>query len=383
MLGALEGSLNRVGRGSYAISPRAAELHRELLVADLHADSLLWGRDLLRRSRRGAVDVPRLIDGNVALQVLAASTQVPLRPKLRSNDGRTDALLLLALAGRWPRSTWRSRLARALFLADRAGRVAGRSDGRFTLVRSASDLAAYLARRATEPAITAGLLAIEGAHVLDGDLANLDALVAAGYRMMSLTHLADNGFGGSAHGRRSGGLTPLGRELVGRLEEASVLVDVAHASPRTLDDVLAIATRPVVASHTGVVGTCDSIRNLTDDQLRGIGATGGIVGIGFWPGAVCGRDASAIARGIVHAMNVGGARHVALGSDFDGGVAVPFDASGIGLVTDALLDEGIDEAAVRRIMGANVFDLLARTLPETRGRTGGLVVSSIEIRGVR
>jgi membrane dipeptidase len=363
VLGALDRSLNRVARGPYAVSPRARELHPTLVVADLHADSLLWGRDLLRRSRRGAVDVPRLIEGNVALQVLAASTQVPIRPKLRSNEGRTDALLLLALAGRWPRSTWLSRLARALFLADRARRVAGRSDGRFTLVRSASDLAAYLARRATEPAITAGLLAIEGAHALDGDLANLDALVAAGYRMMSMTHLADNGFGGSAHGRRSGGLTPLGRELVGRLEAASVLVDVAHASPRTLDDVLAIATRPVVASHTGVVGTCDSIRNLTDDQLRGIGATGGIVGIGFWPGAVCGRDASAIARGIIHALNVVGARHVALGSDFDGGVAVPFHAGAIIIVTDALLAQGLAESEIRAIMGENVLRLLAGSLP--------------------
>jgi membrane dipeptidase len=363
VLGALERSLNRVGQGPYAISSRARELHRELLVADLHADSLLWGRDLLRRSRRGAVDVPRLIEGNVALQVFAASTQVPLFPRLTGNDGRSDAMPLLALAARWPRAAWHSRLARAVLLADRARDLEARSGGRFTLIRSGADLARYVERRAAEPAITAGLLAIEGAHALDGDLVNLDALVAAGYRMMSITHLADNAFGGSAHGRSRGGLTSLGRTLITRLDAASVLVDVAHASRRTVDDVLAIATRPVVASHTGVVGTCDSIRNLADDQLRGIVATGGLVGIGFWPTATCGRDAASIARAISHAARVVGPQHVALGSDFDGGVAQPFDASGLAVVTDALLAEGFGDGEVARIMGGSVVELLRRVLP--------------------
>ena len=114
-----------------------------------------------------------------------------------------------------------------------------------------------------------------------------------------------------------------------------MIVDVAHASVATIDDVLAIATRPVVASHTGVRGVADNSRNLSDDHLRGIAATGGLIGIGFWPTACGGDDAEAIARSIKYATNVAGLEHVALGSDFDGGVQTPFDATGMVQVTDA------------------------------------------------
>ena len=181
--------------------------------------------------------------------------------------------------------------------------------------------------------------------------------------MVAPTHFFDNPFAGSAHGVEQGGLTPLGRELIGRLEGASIIVDLAHASARTIDDVLAIATRPVVASHTGVRGTADNARNLSDDQLRGIAATGGIVGIGFWPMATGGEDVSSIGRAIAYAAGVIGVEHVGLGSDFDGAVPVPFDASGLALVTESLLAHGFDEAAIGQIMGGNAIDLLRRCLP--------------------
>src|SRR5439155_6407805 len=101
----------------------------------------------------------------------------------------------------------------------------------------------------------------------------------AGFRMMSPAHFFDNEFGGSAHGVSKGGLTGRGREMIARMEARSMLVDVSHASIETIDDVLSLASRPVVASHTGVSGTCDSVRNLSDDHLRGIAATGGVIGI--------------------------------------------------------------------------------------------------------
>src|SRR5262245_62239883 len=120
---------------------------------------------------------------------------------------------------------------------------------------------------------------------------------------------------GSSHGFEKYRLTDKGRELVRQMEEKRMLVDLAHASPKTIDDVLKTATRPVVVSHTGVKGTCDNARNLSDDQLRAIARNGGIVGVGFWDTAVCGRDASAIAKAIRHAVGVMGVDHVALGSD--------------------------------------------------------------------
>src|SRR5260221_11166058 len=135
----------------------------------------------------------------------------------------------------------------------------------------------------------------------------------AGYRVVCLTHFFDNELGGSAHGVAKGGLTPFGREAVRRLEQRRILVDLAHASPRTIEDVLAMATRPVVVSHTGVRGTCDNTRNLSDEQLRGVAHTGGVGGIGYWETAACGTDARAIARAIRYAVQIAGVEHVAPG----------------------------------------------------------------------
>lgn len=347
----------------YAASDRARALHAELWVADLHADSLLWGRDLLRRGTRGHVDVPRLIEGNVALQVLAASTKSPRHLNLDRNDDRSDDVILLAIALGWPPATWRRLLPRALYMASRADRFAARSNGRLRIIRSAADLAAYDTDRAARPDISAGLLAIEGAHALDDDPANVDVVADAGFRMMGPAHFFDNPFAGSAHGVEKGGLTELGREMVRRMEARSMLVDVAHASSATVDDVLAMAERPVIASHTGLRGVVDSIRNLSDEQARGIAASGGILGIGFWPTVCGGATPDDIARAITHAIRVAGVEHVALGSDFDGAVQVPFDATGLVVLTDALIEAGLGDDAIRKVMGGNVRRLLAETLP--------------------
>lgn len=351
-------------RPPYAASERARELHRRLAVVDLHADSLLWGRDLLRRAPHSHVDVPRLIEGGIALEGLAVCTKVPRRVNLERNDGRTDDVTLLALVQGWPPATWRSLLARAIYQSGRARAMVADSDGRFSLVESRADLETYLARRRVDPAITAAFLAIEGAHALDGDPAAVERLADAGYRMMSPTHFFDNTFGGSAHGVAKGGLTAAGRDMLARMEARSMLVDVAHASARTIDDVLSMATRPVVASHTGVRASFDSVRNLADDHVRGIAATGGLIGIGFWPTATGGQDAAAIARAIRATVELAGLEHVGLGSDFDGAVPVPFDATGIVQLTDALLDEGFADDEVAAIMGGNALRLLAATLPE-------------------
>lgn len=350
--------------GPYLVPAAADDLHERLAVVDLHADTLLWGRDLLERGDRGHVDLPRLVEGNVALEVFAATTQVPRHLNYDANDDRSDDIRLMALAQGWPRAAWTSRLARAEHLASRLRDAADRSDGHLVVVRSAADLGELLAARAAgRRDVVGGLLAIEGAHALDDDLANVERLDAAGYRMIGLVHFFDNAFGGSAHGVARGGLTPLGRELVAELERRRILVDVAHASPATIDDVLAIANRPVVASHTGVRGVADHGRNLSDDQLRAIAATGGIVGIGFWPTASGGETAEWIARSIVHAVAVVGPEHVGLGSDFDGAVGTPVDASGMPVLTSALLASGLDEAAIGAVMGGSALRLLGDVLP--------------------
>jgi membrane dipeptidase len=347
------------------VSPVASALHRRLFVADLHADQLLWGRDPLARVARGHVDVPRLQEGHVALQVFSVVTKTPRGMNYDHNTGETDNVLLLALAQRWPRATWTSLRARAVYQADKLRDAALRSANTLTLITTREEMAQFVERRAGDPAQVSALLAIEGLHALDGTLESVDTLYAAGFRMMGLTHFFDNEVAASAHGVTHAGLTPLGRQVVARMEALGIIVDLAHASSQTVQEVLAMATRPVVVSHTGVAATCPGPRNLTDDQLRAIAANGGLVGIGYWDGAVCEPTVANIVKAMQHAVQVAGAAHVALGSDFDGATRTPFDTRGVAAITDGLLKAGLDQGTIARVMGGNLRDFLLQQLPSS------------------
>src|SRR5262245_32754329 len=110
---------NQVASPATSATLHATELHKSLQIADLHADSLLWGRDLLERSSHGHVDVPRLISGNVALQVLSIVTKVPKNLNIDRNSAQTDRITQLAMAEAWPPNTWFSLKQRALYQAGR------------------------------------------------------------------------------------------------------------------------------------------------------------------------------------------------------------------------------------------------------------------------
>jgi len=112
-----------------------------------------------------------------------------------------------------------------------------------------------------------------------------------------------------------------------------------------------------------VTAVCPGPRNLTDDQLRRLAKNGALVGIGYWDGAVCESSPRAIARSIHHAIAVAGVSHVALGSDWDGATRVPFDAAHLVVLTQALLDEGLPEEAIRAVMGENAIRFLLENLP--------------------
>jgi microsomal dipeptidase-like Zn-dependent dipeptidase len=176
--------------------------------------------------------------------------------------------------------------------------------------------------------------------------------------MAGLTHFFDNEVAGSMHGIAKGGLTELGRQVVPRMEALGMIVDLAHASHATVAEVLAMAKRPVVSSHGGVQATCKVNRNLTDDEVRGIAKTGGVVGIGFWDGAICSTRLEAAAKAIAYVRDLVGIDHVRLGSDFDGSTTTGFDASQVVAVTQALLDAGFSEADIRKVMGGNVLRVI-------------------------
>lgn len=346
-----------------AVSDRAQAVHDTLMVADLHNDLLLWPRDPLERHDYGHTDVPRLREGGVGLQVFAAVTQVPTGRSYQGTDADAlDQIPFLVAAQRWPPRTWTSRLHRALYQARKLRRAADRDD-QLSIIHTRGDLTRMLERRETQPDVMGTLLAVEGLHALEGDASNVDRLVDAGYRMMSLTHLHDNALGGSSTGLQKGGLTEFGADVLAQLQQHDVTIDVAHASEALIDDVLARTDDPVVVSHTGVRATCDSPRNLSDRHIQAIADTGGIIGVGIWESALCGETPAAAARAMRHVADLVGVEHVALGSDFDGTVTVPFDAAGLPRLTDALLETGFSPGEIEQIMGGNVARLLRRTLP--------------------
>lgn len=360
----LEGSINRVDPVPLpAISPRAQALHATSFVVDLHADSLLFGRNLLERSDLGHVDLPRLQDGGVGLQVFSLPTIVPYGTNIeRTEPGRVDLLTLAGITQLSP-TAWLGPTGRSLYRAKQLRSAVRDSDGALHLIETRADLERLLSARAEGGDATGALLALEGAHALESKPENLQTLFDVGYRMIGLTHFFDNDYAGSAHGVERGGLTELGRDTLREMERLGITLDLAHLSPQGIDEALDLATRPSVFSHGGVRGTCDNQRNLSDEHVRRIADGGGVIGIGYWETAVCGRTPADIARAIVYVVRLVGADHAALGSDYDGGTTVGFDTSELAALTQAMIDEGLLDEEIRKVLGDNVLRVLSQNLP--------------------
>lgn len=358
--------VNRTRLGKpYKIADEALAHHQTLEVVDLHCDALICSRNLLVPGDFGHVDLPRLVVGNVAVQVFTIPTKTPVREGVPWIPTNFDALIFQVLAQRWPSYTWNSTLGRARFCAKRLEWVEENAGGKFFILRTAGDLEAYLQKRSANASLTAGILGVEGLHCLEGKLENLDMLFDAGIRLGGLVHLGGNEVGGAAHGRDSGGLTSFGKSVIQRMEEKRILIDLAHASTKLIDDVLNITTRPVVVSHSGFAGVCDNERNLRDEHAQHITAQGGVIGVGYFPWATGGKDVASILRTLRYGIELVGVDHIALGSDYDGAVATPFDISGVALITDALMQEGLSQKDIAKIMGGNALRLFRETLPQS------------------
>lgn len=358
--GMTERSMNEIADTPLAeVSEEARALHASLTIVDLHADTLMWKRDPLERSSRGHADLPRLIDGNVALQVFSSPSKTPAGLNFDSNsaDARDD-LTLLAIGQLQPLATWTSLLERSRWHAHRLEQAAVVAPDALRTIRSPEDIDAMLAARNSTGRPIGGMFSVEGLHNLEGDAANLQRLYDSGMRMAGITHFFDNALAGSMHGEDKGGLSDFGREIVAAMERMGIIVDIAHCSETCVAEVLAMARRPVVSSHGGVQATCSTNRNLSDDQIRALAATGGVIGVGYFDGAVCGTSPAAIVSAMRHITDLVGVEYVALGSDFDGAVMTGFDTAQLVQVTQALMDDGFSEEEIRAIMGLNALRVL-------------------------
>lgn len=347
------------------MSDAAAALHQRLTVGDWHSDALLWDRDLLTRSSRGHVDLPRLRAGNVAVQMFTTVTKSPAGQNYEHNATDTrDNITALVIAEARPPRTWLSLMARGLDQAERLNAMAAKAPDQLVVVRNVAELNRVIAARAEGAQTVAGLLGAEGGHVLEGEIANLDALYDAGFRLLGLTHFFDNELGGSLHGEADAGLTPFGRQVVEKMVEKRMVIDLAHASVKMAREVLAMpGTRPIV-SHGGVHGACPVKRNFPDEIMQAVAAKGGLIGIGYWADVTCDATPAGIARVIKTAVALVGEDHVSLGSDFDGAVETQFDASELAALTQALMDAGLSEATIAKVMGGNMLAYLHEVLPQ-------------------
>jgi membrane dipeptidase len=328
-------------------------LHRDAIVADGHNDLLtliarrppaVWARYFREHW------YPQLLTGGVNVQLLPVFIDDEFRPE--------------------------GALRETLNMIEAAHRIAETNTDIVALCRNGADI---------DTAIASGrialVLALEGCPQIDEDVQLLQTLARLGVRVVSLTHFGRTALAdGSAEDATGSKLTTTGVAAVQLLQSLGVLIDVSHLGYTGVEHVLELATRPILASHSSAAALHPHHRNLTDTQLRGIAATGGVICVNFYAGYLTPGEPT-IDNLADHILEVAGEDHVGLGSDF---VAELFDEKipacdrplivqgtnteilipglegpeGLPLVTEALLRRGLDEKRVRKVLGANLMRLL-------------------------
>lgn len=375
-------------RPAAVVSPeeRAQRINRSAIVIDTHVDTLqrilIGNKSIGGRLPDGMIDIPRMREGGMKGEFFSVWID-----SVYSGDSATR---------------------RALQLIDAMYRTIAANPKDLELARDAADIL-----QISKKGMIAALMGIEGGHAIHGDLGVLRMFHRLGVRYMTLTWANSNEWAGSSGDTgRDRGLTDLGRDVVREMNRIGMMVDISHVSDKTFWDVMAVASKPVIASHSSCRALCDVPRNMTDDMLRAVAKNGGVVGINFNSGFIdpefnkrdsaSGRnqlaaftidqfggdvDKLAAARYSVfetpdptprppleklidhidHAVKIAGVDHVGIGSDFDGVSSVPLgvdDVSKLPVVTEALLRRGYSERDVRKILGGNFL----RVLREVTGR---------------
>ena len=340
----------------YNPSVEALTLYNSLdFIADLHCDALLWSRDLTRKNSVGHLDFPRMQEAHIALQAFTIVTKSPAGQNFSKNSGESfDNITMLNFFQARPISNWFSLIERAVYQCRKLHRMGSTYENEFIVVKSKQDFQDLVSKRKTNRKVMGGFLGIEGGHCLEGRIENLDRIYEEGIRMLGPTHFFDNELGGSAHGVSAKGLSDFGKQVIARMDELGMIIDLAHASPTMIDDIFDLTDSPVLTSHTGVKGTMDNSRNLSDDHVRKIAESGGLVGVAYFKGAVDAPLIPGIVEAMKHIKSIAGIDCIALGSDYDGSMTAPFDVTGLPLLVEGLMIQGFSEDEIRAIMGENV-----------------------------
>ena len=248
-------------------------------------------------------------------------------------------------------SPWQSVVA----LYNRFNEELASTEGRLQQIRTASALLANKKQGA--------VLSIEESQILEGDLERVETLSQWGVRMASLTWNHENDLGYPHHKR--GGLKPFGFRAVTAMEHCNILVDVSHLNDEGIKDVLSVARRPVVASHSNCRYITNTSRNLKDGQIRSIAQTGGVVGLNFCPSFLSydwmHSRLEDMVRHVLHLYKVGGEEVLAIGTDFDGisGSLELAHYPQLTLLWDALCKAGLKPSTLERMWFYNALRVLS------------------------
>lgn len=374
------------------ISPEAKALHESARVADLHAHPslkiYLFNKKLYKRYRCGGafnplvmrVDFPKTLEGGVNL--LFSSVYLPER-------GLLDDCWLMKLASyvapRKLRNLFKGNpFEQANLMLDKFEQAVREAQNKgYPNVEIAYSLGEL--QRILDEGKLAVVHALEGAHTLDGKVENLKKFLDRGVCLLTLAHFYENGVAYPADGipanmKRLGwfrkkkdltkGLTELGRQVVEEMFNLGMIVDLTHATPKAREEVYEIhkshpSPRPVIASHVGVKKYYDNPYNLSDEEIKTIAGSGGVIGVifmNYWlshPHQKYGLQY--ILDTLNHLRNVGGRECLAIGSDFDGFTDPPDDLKDISrmvVLTNALLQAGFSTGEVEMYLGKNTLRVL-------------------------
>lgn len=330
---------------SLGVSDGALDLYLDSEIIDLHIDSFIWhrvfGYDLTKRHGRGLLgglcysqaDIPRVLEASIT-----GATWVITTNPFKDSRAREETFL--------------ENVAELALILESVDSI--------QICRTAGDY--WAARAAGKHGASIG---VQGGNALDRSLDSVSKVQPGLVLRITLVHLSSSTIGTTSSPGRLGkdsGLSAFGKQYVERLDAERIFVDLAHISKQGFWDAVDIhdKTRPLLVTHTGVSGVHDHWRNLDDDQLRAVAATGGVVGImihsQFLGDPLFSGKAESVVRHMEHAMRVAGPDHVAFGSDFDGAICPPRDLRTcleLPLLVELMLARGWSADHIKKVMGEN------------------------------
>jgi membrane dipeptidase len=344
--------------------------HNDVLIA-LYGRPGRPGRSFFERAATGHLDLPRAREGGFAggfFAVFVAPDPTALRPVLRPEPAPSEDDEWAVLP---PPIDQPYALRMAMSLTATLFRLEQESNGELEVVQDVAGL-----RRCLDSGTIAAILHFEGAEAIDPQLNSLEVFYRAGLRSLGLVWSRPNAFAEGVPFRWQStpdtgpGLTPAGRDLVRSCNRLGIMLDLSHLNERGFWDVAELSTAPLVATHSNAHALTPTTRNLTDQQLDAVRASGGVVGVNFavsFTRADGAQNADTpledLARHFSHLAERMGVDHVAFGSDFDG-TTVPKelgDAAGLPRLVDALRQVGFGDDDLRKMATGNWLRVLGQT----------------------